>query len=81
MRKVYNKILSVAGNVISVEASDVTYEELAEISSKRGKSLAQVIKLEGDMVYLQVFAGSRGISTNDEIRFLGHPMPAVQHIV
>ena len=74
MRKVYNRILSVAGNVISVEASDVTYEELAEISSKRGKSLAQVIKLDGDMVYLQVFAGSRGISTNDEIRFLGHPM-------
>ena len=74
MRKVYNKILSVAGNVISVEASGVTYEELAEISSKRGKSLAQVIKLDGDMVYLQVFAGSRGISTNDEIRFLGHPM-------
>ncbi len=74
MRKVYNRILSVAGNVISVEASGVTYEELAEISSKRGKSLAQVIKLDGDMVYLQVFAGSRGISTNDEIRFLGHPM-------
>ena len=74
MRKVYNKILSVAGNVISVEASGITYEELAEISSKRGKSLAQVIKLDGDMVYLQVFAGSRGISTNDEIRFLGHPM-------
>jgi len=74
MRKVYNKILSVAGNVISVEASGVTYEELAEITSKRGKSLAQVIKLDGDMVYLQVFAGSRGISTDDEIRFLGHPM-------
>ncbi len=74
MRKVYNKILSVAGNVISVEASGVTYEELAEITSKRGKSLAQVIKLDGNMVYLQVFAGSRGISTNDEIRFLGHPM-------
>jgi len=26
------------------------------------------------MVYLQVFSGSRGISTGDEVRFLGHPM-------
>jgi len=74
MQKVYNKILSVTGNVITVRASDVAYEELAEISTQRGKSLAQVIKLDGDIVSLQVFAGSQGIATNDEIRFLGHPM-------
>ena len=74
MKKVYNKILSVSGNVITVKASDVSYEELAEITTRRGKSLAQVIKLEDDIVSLQVFAGSRGVSTNDEVRFLGHPM-------
>lgn len=74
MRKVYNKILNIVGNVITVKATDVSYEELAEITSHRGKSLAQVIKLDGDLVSLQVFAGSRGISINDEIRFLGHPM-------
>jgi len=74
MRRVYNKILSIVGNVITVKATDVAYEELAEITTQRGKSLAQVIKLENDIVSLQVFAGSRGISTSDEIRFLGHPM-------
>jgi len=74
MRKVYNKILNITGNVITVKASDVSYEELAEITTQYGKSLAQVIKLEGDFVSLQVFAGSRGVSINDEIRFLGHPM-------
>ena len=74
MRKVYNKVLSVSGNVITVKASGVSYDELAEITSGRGKSLAQVIKLDQDLVSLQVFAGSRGISTSDEIRFLGHPM-------
>ncbi|MCK5453442.1 MAG: V-type ATP synthase subunit B, partial [Calditrichia bacterium] len=74
MRKVYDKILSISGNVITVKATDVGYEELAEITSQRGKSLAQVIKLEDDLVSLQVFAGSRGMSTNDELRFLGHPM-------
>ena len=75
MRRVYNKILQVTGNVITVQAEGVTYEELAEITTQRGvKSLAQVIKLDGDMVSLQVFAGSRGLSINDEVRFLGRPM-------
>lgn len=74
MRKVYRKIIQVAGNVITVEADDVAYNDLAEITSKRGVSLAQVIRLQGGKVFLQVFAGSRGISTNDEVRFLGTPM-------
>jgi len=70
MRKVYNKILNISGNVITVKATDVSYEELAEITTQRVKSLAQVIKLDGDLVSLQVFAGSRGISIHDEVRFL-----------
>jgi V/A-type H+-transporting ATPase subunit B len=74
MKRVYNKILSVVGNVITVKATEVAYEELAEVTTQWGKSLAQVIKLEDDIVSLQVFAGSRGVSTSDEVRFLGHPM-------
>ena len=74
MRRVYNKIQQVSGNVITVRATDVAYEELAEITTRQGKSLAQVIKLDGEMVSLQVFAGSRGLSVDDEVRFLGHPM-------
>ena len=75
MRRVYNQIKQIAGNVITVQAEGVTYEELAEITTQRGaRSLAQVIKLDGDEVSLQVFAGSRGLSVTDEIRFLGRPM-------
>lgn len=74
MKKVYNRIISIAGNVITVKARGVAYDELAEVKTSRGKSLAQVIKLEDDTVSLQVFSGSRGISTDDEVRFLGHPM-------
>lgn len=74
MKKIYNKILSISGNVITVRAEGIAYEELAEITTRRGKSLAQVIKIEDDIVSLQVFAGSRGIATNDEVRFSGHPM-------
>lgn len=74
MRKVCTKILSIVGNVIMVEAEGIAYQELAEITSSWGKSLGQVIRLNKDTVYLQVFSGSRGISTDDEVKFLGHPM-------
>ncbi len=74
MRKVYNRIIQIAGNVITVEAEGVSYGELAEIRCARGVSLAQAIRLQDGRVYLQVFAGSRGISTDDQVRFIGRPM-------
>lgn len=74
MNKVYNRIESITGNVITVRANGVKYKELAQINTRFGKSLAQVNKLEGDIVSLQVFAGGQGVSTGDEVRFLGHEM-------
>ena len=74
MNKVYNRIESITGNVITVRAKDVQYKELAQINTRFGKSLAQVNKIDGDVVSLQVFAGGQGVSTGDEVRFLGHEM-------
>ncbi len=74
MRKVYSKIDAIAGNVITVSADGVKYGELAEVTSAHGKSLAEVIRLDNENVSLQVFSGGRGVSTGDEVRFLGHPM-------
>lgn len=74
MRKVYHRIKEIAGNVISLEADNVFNGELAEVASSRGTSLAQVIRIDGRNVSLQVFAGSRGVSTQDEVRFLGRQM-------
>ena len=74
MKKVYSRIEAIAGNVITVTAGDVQYGELATVSSAHGSSLAEVIRLYENKVSLQVFAGSRGISTGDKVRFLGHPM-------
>lgn len=74
MNKVYNRIESIIGNVITVKASGVCYKELAQINTRFGKSLAQVNKIDGDTVSLQVFAGGQGVSTGDEVRFLGHEM-------
>jgi len=74
MHKDYTNIIQIAGDVITVEAEGVGYNEIAEVTTARGVSLAQVIRLDGKKVFLQVFAGSKGISTGDRVRFLGHPM-------
>ena len=74
MNKVFNRIESITGNVITVKAEGVRYNELAQINTRFGKSLAQVNKIDGNIVSLQVFAGGQGVSTGDEVRFLGHEM-------
>ena len=74
MHKVYTNILQISGDVITVEAENIGYYDIASIDTRSGGSLAQVIRLEGKRVSLQVFAGSRGISTGDRVRFMGHPM-------
>ncbi len=74
MRKIYHRIIQISGNVITIEAENVANGELAEVRSDRGVSLAQVIRLNNNRVSLQVFAGSRGIATDSEVRFLGQPM-------
>ncbi len=74
MNKVFNRIESIIGNVITVRATGVKYNELAQITTRFGKSLAQVNKIDGDIVSLQVFAGGQGVSTGDEVRFLGSEM-------
>ena len=70
MQKVYTEIKSIIGNVITVRAEGVRNGDLALV----GDSYASVIKLDKDIVSLQVFAGAQGVSTTDPVRFLGRPM-------
>ena len=74
MNQVYDRIESITGNVITVRATGVRYHELAQIQTRFGRSLAEVNKIDGDLVSLQVFAGGKGVSTGDEVRFLGREM-------
>lgn len=74
MNKVYHRIDNSSGSVINLRAEGVRYRELAEVTSRGNTSLAQVIKIDGDKVSLQVFSGARGIATDARVRFFGHPM-------
>ena len=70
MQKVYTKIESIVGNVVTVKAEGVRLGDLALV----GDSYATVIKLDRDIVSLQVFAGAQCVGTSDSVRFLDRPM-------
>ena len=68
-QKIYSQIAQITKATCSLEATGVGYEEMALIHGR----LAQVVKIVGGRVTLQVFAGTEGIPTNAEVVFLGHP--------
>jgi V/A-type H+-transporting ATPase subunit B len=68
-QKVYTKITNITKATVSLKAPGVGYEEMAMVSGR----LAQVVKVFGDDVVLQVFSGTEGIATNAEVVFLGRP--------
>ena len=72
--KIYHKIDALSGSVATLRAEGVKYNEIAEVESRAGTSLAQVIKLDGPNVTLQIFAGARGVDTAAKVRFLGETM-------
>lgn len=79
----HHNILSIIGNIITVgigrasvnQEITTRFGDLAQVEDLSGnQSLAQVIKIDDDRVSLQVFSGTRGISTAASIKFLGHSM-------
>ena len=72
--KIYHKIDALSGSGATLRAEGVKYNEIAQVESRAGTSLAQVIKLDGPNVTLQIFAGARGVDTAAKVRFLGETM-------
>ena len=68
-QKIYTKITQITKATCTLQASGIGYEELALVHGR----LAQVVKIIGDAVTLQVFAGTEGIPTNAEVTFFGRP--------
>ncbi len=68
-QRIYTKLEAITKATVSLKAEGVSNDELATVDGK----LAQVVKLKGDLVTLQVFSGTEGIPTNAEVVFLGEP--------
>jgi len=66
-QKIYTQITQITKATCSLKATGIGNEELAEVNGR----LAQVVKIMGDEVTLQIFGGTEGIPTNAEVTFLG----------
>ncbi len=66
-QKIYTKIEQITKATCSLRAEGIGYEEMAIVHGR----WAQVVKINGNLVTLQVFSGTEGIPTNAEVTFLG----------
>jgi V/A-type H+-transporting ATPase subunit B len=78
----HRRILAIVGDMLQVElppperqvGETPRFGDLALVGSDDGRSLlAQIIKLDPGVASLQVFSGTRGLSTGSQVNFLGHP--------
>lgn len=67
-QRIYTKISNITKATCMVKATSVRYGELAWVNDRP----AQAISVVNDLVTLQVFAGTEGVSTNSEIIFSGN---------
>ena len=82
----YTNVLSIVGDILQVALAERDREtndkprfgDLAMVGAMgpndgEEQRLAQVIRLDGNVASLQVFSGTKGLSTKATVRFLGHP--------
>ena len=68
-QKIYTKIDNITKATVTVRAQGVGNDELATVGGK----LAQVVRISGDDITLQVFQGTEGIATDTEVFCQGEP--------
>ena len=66
-QKVYKKLSDITKATVTLEATGVGNEEMAFVNDRP----AQVVKIQGNRVTLQVFSGTEGIATDAHVIFTG----------
>lgn len=68
-QKIFYKVTRINKATCELQSNMAGYDEMAVVHGR----LAQVVKIMGNKVTLQVFAGTDGIPTNAEVMFTGNP--------
>jgi V/A-type H+/Na+-transporting ATPase subunit A len=72
MSKKLGTIISINGNMIQVQfEGDIVQNEVGFVYSKDRRLKAEVIKIEGDIAYMQVFEMTKGVKISDKVEFTG----------
>jgi V/A-type H+/Na+-transporting ATPase subunit A len=73
MRSKKGKIVSINGNMLSVRfEEDIMQNEVAYVIKGDKRLKSEVIKISGDIAFLQVFEYTKGLKVGDEVEFSGH---------
>jgi len=82
----HTRVLSIVGDMLQIalpksdggSASLPSFGDLAEVRDDQDRPrIAQVVKLDEGVASLQIFSGTKGVSTRARVRFLGHPPDVV----
>ena len=68
-QRIYTQLTAITKATVTLEAEGVSNDELAVVNGR----LAQVVKIKGNSITLQVFGGTEDIPTNAEVVFYGEP--------
>jgi V/A-type H+/Na+-transporting ATPase subunit A len=67
------KVTGIIANLVIVEADErVAQNEICFINHEGTRLMAEVIKIMGRKVYVQVFESTRGLKVGSEVEFAGH---------
>ncbi|MCQ2332179.1 MAG: V-type ATP synthase subunit A [Paludibacteraceae bacterium] len=67
------KVKGIISNLVTVEADGpVAQNEICYISIGEEKLMAEVLKVNGDSVFVQVFESTRGMKVGNDVEFSGH---------
>ena len=73
MNKTLGKVVSIISNLVLVRIEgDVFQNEICFIYLGEEKLMAEVIKIIGDIAYVQVFESTRGLKPGSKVEFEGH---------
>ncbi len=73
MNKTIGKVVSIISNLVLVRIEgDVFQNEICFIYLGEEKLMAEVIKIIGDIAYVQVFESTRGLKPGSKVEFEGH---------
>ena len=73
MDKTVGKVVSIVSNLVQVRIEGPVFQnEICYIFLDEEKLMAEVIKIIGDIAYVQVFENTRGLKPGSKVEFEGH---------
>lgn len=67
------KVVGIISNLVTVEVDGpVSQNEIAYIQLDSTRLMSEVLKVNGNKVYVQVFESTRGLRVGNEVEFMGH---------